>query len=224
MTNYIPRLYKFLDRLAANNDRTWFEAHRAEYQELRDLWLADLDRLIALMAEYEPDLATQTARSCAYRIYRDTRFSNDKTPYKTFFSASLTPGGRKSPYAGYYVEIGIPNYYDQGLYGGLWCPEPRILNKMRHAIVDNIEEWDEICTSPEMLRDFPDWCCTTLKTAPKGWPKDHPQIEYLRMTNYGRFRRCSREFFSDPDWPERAADLFRALAPFIRFLNYTIDE
>ncbi len=221
---YTNRLYKFLDGLKHNNDRAWFEAHRAEYEELRALWLADLDRLISLMSQYEPELRTQTARSCAYRIYRDTRFSSDKTPYKTFFSASICPHGRKSPYAGYYIELGIPTFFDQGLYGGLWCPDSRLLAKMRHAIVDNIEEWEEIINSPQMQRDFPDWCCSTLKTAPKGWPKDHPQIQYLRMTNYGRFHPCSREFYSDPQWPERAAELFHSLSPFIRFLNYTIDE
>ena len=224
MQYYIKQLYSFLDSLKKNNNREWFEAHRADYEQLRKLWLDDLDRLIGFMSEFDPRLATLTARSCAYRIYRDTRFSNDKTPSKTFFSASITPGGRKSPYAGYYIEIGNPTSYDQGLYGGLWCPEPRMLAKIRHAIVDNIEEWEEIINNPTLQRAFPDWCCSTLKTAPKGWPKDHPQIEFLRMTNYGRVRPCTREFYLDPAWPERAAELFQALSPFINFLNYTIDE
>lgn len=224
MEYYIKSLYDFLDRLSANNNRPWFEDHRSEYDTLRQHWLADLDRMISLMARWDPELASQTARSCAYRIYRDTRFSKDKTPYKTLFSASVARGGRKSPYAGYYIEIGNAQNYDQGLYGGLWCPSPEILRKMRHAIVDNIEEWEEIVNSPTMLRDFPQWCVTSLKTIPKGWDRDHPQREYLRMTNYGRFHPCTRDFFMDPAWPEHAAELFHSLSPLIRFLNYTIDE
>lgn len=224
MTYYIDRLYDFIDRLSENNNRPWFEAHRAEYDELRGLWLEDLDRMIALMIEWDPELAGQTARSSAYRFHRDTRFSNDKTPYKTFFSASVAHGGRKSPYAGYYIEIGRAQSYDQGLYGGLWCPSADILRKMRHAIVDNIEEWEEIVNAPEMEKAYPGWCVNQLKTIPKGWDRNHPQRDYLRMTNYGKFHPCTREYFKDPSWPERSAELFRLLYPFIRFLNYTIDE
>ncbi|MCM1293575.1 MAG: DUF2461 domain-containing protein [Bacteroides sp.] len=221
---YVERLYKWFDQLAANNNRPWFEAHRTEYETLRASWLEDLDRMIALMAQFDPTVANQTGKSAAYRIYRDTRFSKDKTPYKTHFSASVCQGGRKSRYAGYYIELGIARTYDQGLYGGLWCVEPQLLRKMRNAIVDNIEEWEEIVNSPQMMQNFPQWCCSTLKTIPKGWDRNHPQAEYLRMTNYGRFRPCDRQWFLDPAWPEKSAEAYSTLYPFIRFLNYTIDE
>lgn len=221
---YTHRLYQFLDTLAANNNRAWFAIHKEEYLELRQLWLADLDRLIAAMTPWWPELAGQTAGDSAYRIYRDTRFSLDKTPYKTFFSASISPWGRKSDRAGFYVELGNARYYDQGLYGGLWAIPSPLLRKLRHAIVDNIEEWESIVLSPNMQNDFPDWCSETLKTIPKGWERNHPQAQYLRMTNYGKWRPCDRNFFLDPMWPERAADLLHTLKPFIDFLNYSIDE
>lgn len=221
---YIEELYDFFDRLQTNNNRQWFESNRPLYERLRALWLDDIDRMIRLMAEWDPSLAAQTARSSAYRIYRDTRFSHDKTPYKTFFSAAVCRGGRKSSYAGYYIEIGNAVSYAQGLYAGLWCPDSAILKKMRHAIVDNIEEWNDIVNAPAMQRDFPGWCSSTLKTIPKGWDRNHPQAEYLRMTDYGKFRLLDRAFFLDPSWPERAAALFSTLAPFVAFLNYSIDE
>ncbi|MBD5254659.1 MAG: DUF2461 domain-containing protein [Barnesiella sp.] len=224
MSYYIKSLYNFLDSLSANNNREWFEQHRSEYETLRALWLEDIDRLISNMSQWDPDLASQTARSSAYRIYRDTRFSKDKTPYKTFFSASIARGGRKSPYAGFYIEIGNAQFYDQGLYGGLWCPSAELLRKMRHAIVDNIEEWEEIVNEPRLIDQFPGWCVNRLKTIPKGWDRNHPQREYLRMTNYGKFHPCTRQFYLDPAWPERSAELFHILDPLIRFLNYTIDE
>lgn len=221
---YTAELYDFLDELKENNNRQWFEQHRQEYERLRALWLDDLDRMIGFMSRRDSDLATQTARGCAYRIYRDTRFSKDKTPYKTFFSASICRGGRKSPYAGYYIELGNANIYGQGLYGGIWCPEPAILRKLRHAIVDNIEEWEEMVNSPEMMRQWPGWCSNTLKTMPKGWDRDHPQAEYLRMTNYGKFISCPRSFFLSPDWPEQAAEKFATISPLVNFINYSIDE
>lgn len=221
---YIQELYDFFDQLSENNNRQWFADHRDTYERLRSLWLADIDRMIAAMSQWDPRLASQTARSSAYRIYRDTRFSNDKTPYKTHFSASVSPWGRKSMHAGYYIETGIARTYDQGLYGGIWCLESPMLKKMRHAIVDNIEEWEEIVTAPEMEREFPGWCSSAIKTIPKGWDRNHPQAKYLRMTNYGKFRPCSRDFFLDPDWPERAAALFRLLQPFVDFINYSLDE
>lgn len=222
--SYIPELYDFFTQLSQNNDRQWFAANRDRYQRLRELWLADIDRLISAMAGWDPQLASLTARSCAYRFNRDTRFSLDKSPYKTFFSAAISPWGKKSMHAGYYIEIGIPTSYDQGLYGGMWCLDSPALKKLRHAIVDNIEEWEEIISAPDMQRDFPGWCSNTLKTIPKGWDRNHPQAEYLRMTNYGKFHPCTRDFYLNPDWPQLAADLFHTLRPFIDFLNYSLDE
>lgn len=221
--SYIPELYDFLGQLALNNNRPWFAAHRAEYDRLRELWLADLDRLIAEMCRWCPQLAHQTARSAVYRIYRDTRFSPDKTPFKTYFSAVISPYGRKSDHAGFYIQIGV-DQHQSGLYGGLWCPQAPVLAKLRHAIVDNIEEFTAITDAPELEREFPGWLGDKLKTIPKGWEKDHPQAEFLRLKEYGRFHPCTPEFFADPDWYIHASELFRILAPLVDFLNYSIDE
>lgn len=219
---YMPRLFAFLDKLAANNNREWFQAHRAEYDELRELWLADIQRLIDSMTAWDPSLAGMTAKRCAYRIYRDTRFSPDKTPFKTFFSAAISPAGRSTERACYYLQTGVTDY--NGFFGGIWCPAPEVLKKLRRAIVDNIEEWDEITGNPELQRHFAIFSSSSLKTVPKGWPKDHPQARWLRMKDYGLDAQVSREFFLTPDWPERASRLLRLTKPFNDFLNYSIDE
>lgn len=221
---YISRLYDFFDELAVNNDREWFAANRERYEELRTLWLADIDRMIRLMGHWQPGLDNVTARQSAYRIYRDTRFSANKLPYKTHFSASVSPYGRKAMRAGYYIETGIAQSYDQGLYGGIWQLDPPMLKKVRHAIVDNIEEWEEIVNDPKLLKLYPDWCSTSLKTIPKGWDRNHPQAFYLRMTNYGKFLPCPRDYFLDPQWPERSAENFSLLKPMVDFINYSIEE
>ena len=222
MSYYVNRLYDFLKRLAANNNREWFAAHKAEYEELRALWLNDLDRMIAAMSAWCPEVASIPAKRAAYRIYRDTRFSPDKTPFKLYFSASVDPLGRGTEHAGYYLQMGVDGV--NGLFGGLWCPPAPVLRKLRHAIVDNIEEWEEINADPELNRHFKIWCSSALKTIPKGWPKDHPQAHWLRMRDYGRDAEVGEDFFLDPAWPEKAAELFRLVKPFNDFLNYSIDE
>ena len=218
---YMSSLFDFLGRLRVNNNREWFNAHKNEYLELRQMWLADLQRLINAMAEWQPEMRSMTADRLAYRIYRDTRFSLDKTPYKDYFSALMSPYGRNHHRAAYYLHMGGE---DTGLHAGLWCPETDVLKKMRHAIVDNIEEFEEIISDPRFCRDWPNWWGTPLKTAPKGWPKDHPQIELLRLREYGRSHLVGEDFFLDPEWPENAADLFREAKPLVDFLNYSMDE
>ena len=95
---------------------------------------------------------------------------------------------------------------------------------VREAIIDNIEEFDGILSDPALVRDFPGWCGRSLKTMPQGWPKDHPRAELLRLLEYGKFHTVDRGFFTDPAWPERAAELFRPAKAFNDFINYSIDE
>ncbi len=224
MDYYIPQLFDFLRRLSANNNREWFAANKDEFDRLRALWLDDLQHLIDCMGMWEPRLKGRTAKECAYRIYRDTRFSLDKTPYKVYFSASMNPYGKNAHRPGYYLQMDIRSG-ETGLYGGIWQPEAQVLRKLRNAIVDNIEEWEEITDTKAINRYFPGWISSeTLKSAPKGWPKDHPQIELLRLKDYGKFCSLDENFFNDPLWYEKASDRFRLLKPFIDFLNYSIDE
>lgn len=226
-TYYTIRLFEFLRKVARNNNRDWFHAHKNEYDELRALWMEDLDRLLALMTAWEPRLTSQSAKSCAYRFYRDTRFSQDKSPYKTFFSAAISPWGKKIPRAGYYLHMGIDEenlWGGSGLYGGLWCPDAAMLRKMRNAIVDNIEEFEGIINNRELLRFYPDWIGDKLKKVPAGWDRDHPQAELLKLKEYGRLHSCKEKFFTDPSWVEIAAARFCLLKPLIDFINYSIDE
>lgn len=222
--SYIDELFDFLEELQANNNRPWFAANRDRYEALRAAWLCDIDKMIGAMTQWEPRLSGQSARSCAYRVYRDTRFSKDKTPYKPYFSAAISPWGRKAERAGFYIQTGLPGYVDNGLYAGIWCPGPAVLSKLRHAIVDNIEEFSEILTSPQFKSSWSEWVGDTLKTIPKGWERNHPCAELLRRKDYGKQLRCGKKFFQNPDWPEVAAEEFHKAQRFVEFLNYSIDE
>lgn len=215
------QLFDFLTRLAENNDRTWFAANRAEYDSLRADWLTKIQRIINALAVNDPTLRGVQASDCAYRIYRDTRFSHDKTPYKTYFSALISPTGRHCDRACYYVHIGAD---ECAVYGGVWCPETPILKKLRRAIIDNIEEFREITEASEVEALYPGWYGRKLKTAPKGYDRDHPDIDLLRLTEFGKEHRLDRDFFDDPEWPEKIAAMLQVLKPMNDFLNYSIDE
>lgn len=213
----------FLKELAANNDRAWFQAHKAEYDRVRAGWLDDVNRFIAECSRWEPAYGRFDASQAVYRIYRDTRFSTDKTPFKTYMSASLTPRGRKAPMAGVYISAGVAPHMN-ALCGGLWQPDAAALRKMRHAIVDNIEEWEAIVDEPMLKKLYPRWCGRSLKTIPKGWDRNHPQAHYLRLLDYGREFTVEPDFWDDPNWPARAALILKPLKPLLDFINYSLFE
>ena len=99
-----------------------------------------------------------------------------------------------------------------------------MLKKLRKAIIDNVDEFRGIVEDPQILRHFPGWYGRQLKTAPKGYDRDHPDIDLLRLTEYGKEHRLDRKFFDSPDWPEKTAAMLQVLKPMNDFLNYSIDE
>lgn len=218
-------LYTFLEGIAKNNNRAWMDEHRAEYDDLRRQWYDELQQLIDAMSEWLPGMKGMTPSNVSYRFNRDTRFSPDKSPYKIFFSAALTPYGKKTHMGTYYLQLDCRGE-ENGLYAGVWCPEPAVLKKLRNAIVDNLEEFEEIIHRPAITEGWPGWVTSSgvLKTAPKGWPTDHPQIELLRLRDFGKFHRCDRKFFEDPSWPQRASERFHDISPLVDFFNYSIEE
>ncbi|MCM1067592.1 MAG: DUF2461 domain-containing protein [Muribaculaceae bacterium] len=214
-------LYAFLDELAANNDRTWFAANKARYDLLRAWWIEQVQKLINEMARFDSSLVHVEAKDCLYRIYRDTRFSPDKTPYKTYFSALISPTGRQCERACYYFHQGVD---ESALYSGVWCPPAPMLKKLRKAIIDNVDEFRSIVETPEVEKHFPGWYGHQLKTAPKGYDRNHPDIDLLRLTEYGKGCQLPRSFFEKEGWQKKAASLYALLKPMNDFLNYSIDE
>lgn len=214
-------LYAFFGEVAANNNREWFAANKGRYEVLRSWWTEQLQILIDEMSRFEPSLAHVEAKSCLYRFYRDTRFSNDKSPYKTYFSALISPTGRQCERACYYFHQGADETL---IYGGLWCPQGAMMRKVRKAIIDNVDEFRSITETKDIERDFPGWYGPKLKTAPKGYDRNHPDIDLLRLTEYGKVHCFSQELFNRPDWQKIVAAMLAELKPMIDFLNYSIDE
>ena len=121
---------RFLARIAVHNDREWMAAHRAEYDEARAAFEDLTADLIRALAEVDPAVAPLTVRDCTYRIYRDTRFSPDKSPYKRHMGAYVNPRGKKSPHGGYYLHL-QPGACE--IAGGAYCLEPKLLRAVRES-------------------------------------------------------------------------------------------
>lgn len=216
---YMAHLFDFLKRLEFNNNREWFQANKSEFDELRGLWMKDVERLIGRMSVYDESLNGVDVKDCVYRIYRDIRFSPNKLPYKTYFSAVIAQGGRKTPKGCCYLHV-QPG--DSGLHGGIWCPEMPLLTKLRHEVDDNIEEFLDIINASEFKKRY-HMTGESLKTMPKGFPKDLPHGEYVKFKEYLVSMPVKDYYFMQRDWVEKVAEDFRFLKPFNDFLNYVFD-
>lgn len=221
-----PNIFDFFSRLEQNNNRPWFQEHKAEYDAIRAQWIAGMARIIQTVSQHWPEVKYLDPARCTYRIYRDVRFSNNKTPYKTHISSSVYNPSLKGMHTGLYIEAGTGNGDPgTGVYAGIWCPESDVLKKLRKAIADNAEEFLDIVNEPEFVRVYGrQWLGDKLKTAPKGYEKDHPMIEYLRLKDIGKFAPLPRQVFDRDDWPEVVAQAAIPAIPLIKFLDYSITE
>ena len=216
-------IFDFLRKLRDNNDREWFNAHKPEYLELKDRFEKWVSELIERTADFDEEVRGLAAKDCVYRIYRDTRFSPDKTPYKTHFGAYIaSPGGRNSNRAGYYVHLEP----DGSLLGGrLYCPDPALLKRLRQDIYDNIEEFTSILQEKAFVKEFTGIDDTDkLKRVPAPFPADFPQGDLLKYKHYDVVTYKPETFFEGTEAIARVAEVFKKMYTFNRFLNYTVDE
>ena len=221
MTMNTSIIFRFLKELSENNNREWFNEHRQTYAEVQ----AEFQKLLAVIIDrislFDESIRGIAAGDCTYRIYRDTRFSSDKTPYKTHIGGYINAKGKKSDHCGYYIHLEPGNCL---LAGGSLCLPPAVLKAVRQSIYDNIEEYRSIVEDPAFKRFYPVVGENFLKTAPKGFPKDFKYIDYLKCKEFVCSYQVPDEFFTAPDLLDRTEEAFRQFKRFSDFLNYTIDD
>ena len=215
----ISEVMAFLRQLAINNERPWFKAHKEQYDALRGPWEQDMERLIGLVADFDPQARGLTVKDSVYRIYRDIRFSHDKRPYKTYFSGVIGKGGRHTVQSCYYVHMGVE---EMMLCGGIWWPEKPILDQLRGLIDAEPDEFLSIVNNPAIKSRYR-WMSQSLKSMPKGYPKDHPLAEYIKMKEYLLVMNVDLDYFDCEDWVERVASDLQPLKPLHDFLNYVFE-
>lgn len=222
----MKEIISFLRDLSCNNNKEWFTANKDRYQKIQGKWYDFCQELIREVGQYDENIAKLTLKDCTYRIYRDTRFSNDKRPYKTHFGVFLAPGGKKSMHAGYYFHVGTSGEggYPVGhmLAVGNYCYDPKAVKILREDISYG---WEEFKTQVLDVADpaFYPSMEDALKRVPKEYPADAPYANYMRMKSYGLTMDIDDRFITAPDLVKRVAALFRTTKPFIDYINRAVD-
>ena len=217
--NFTKQL-EFLSALSVNNNREWFLNEQNTYLECRKQFTEFISRLIAGIGSFDNTVAGLETKNCIFRINRDLRFSKDKTPYKTNFSAYLANGGKKSPKAGYYFHLEPGKSF---IAGGIWMPAGDTLLKIRQEIDYNQEEFNELIHSDTFIRYFGSLDGERLKSAPRGYSSDHPLVDILRLKSFLMTAKLPDKKLQDVKEKE-LFELFEAMSPVNQFINRVFDD
>jgi len=219
----IAGILSFLSDLKENNNREWFAENKHRYDETRADFEEISQLLINEVARFDEDIKHISVKDCVFRIYRDTRFSQDKTPYKTHYGVFIAAGGgRKSVRGGYYLHFEPGKSF---VAVGVWCPPPDVLKALRQSIYDNIDELKKITNEAGFKSYFKGFYDEEkLKTAPKGFPKDFPDIDLLKLKHYMVEFTLPESLLSDKDFIVELALILKTAQPLNAFLNFTVDE
>ena len=215
MAKIAQQTLSFLRQLARNNDKAWFDDHRADYEAARgnviDFANALLDRLRATDA-----LETENGRRSLFRINRDVRFSKDKSPYKTNIAGHFVRDGRYRR-GGYYFSIQPGGQTMVG--GGFYGIERHDLDRLRQELAVDAQPLREIMADPDFKRVLGELRGDQLKTAPRGYPKDHENVDLLRYKQFYGMVEFPDAEVTRADFLDRATEIHLALRPFFDYFS-----
>lgn len=210
----LQRVWNFLVELSEHNNKPWFDAHKSMYQDA----LADAqvfsEALITGISKFDKSVSGLTVKDCTYRIYRDLRFSLDKTPYKTHWGVYVCPQGKKSGNAGYYVHI-EPGATSM-LVSGLYMPSPESLKSVREEIMCNGSYFDAAVKASQGFSL--DWN-SALKRIPRGWNAEDEYSEYYKLKDFSLIKPVTRENILNDSFLEYAIAEFEKTYEFNVILN-----
>ncbi|KAA9042084.1 DUF2461 domain-containing protein [Ginsengibacter hankyongi] len=214
----------FLKELKKNNNKTWFDDHKAKYLSAKIDFENFVRELIVKISAFDDDIKELQPKNCTFRINRDIRFSKDKTPYKTNMGASFNRGGKKSIFAGYYFHLEPGGKSFAG--GGLWMPEPIALKKLRQEIDYCFPEFKKIITSSSFKKQYPGLEMDQkqmLVNVPKGYDKENPAAAFLKLKSFVATKDIRDTLLSNKDLVKEAEQAFRALMPLVKFINRSME-
>lgn len=218
MTTIKKSTLDFLDSLKDNNNRDWFIKNKPAYIDAKDNFESFVQDIINNIIDFEPILKGLEVKSCVYRINRDIRFSNDKSPYKSHLGAFIVRGGKKNgdKFAGYYVHIEPEKSI---IAGGAYMPPAPWLSAIREKIDEEPDEFVKIINSKDFVKYFGKIEGEKLKKAPKGYPSDHPNIELLKFKSYLIVNEVNDGFVLSQNYFDHVLKVLKAMKPFNDFLN-----
>ena len=217
-----PEGITFLRNLARHNDREWFTPRKAIFEaELKEPMLAIIRKITDAMIDFAPH-HVRPAEKSLFRIYRDTRFSNDKRPYKTHIAAWWAHQGLdKTSGAGYYFHVSAQEVV---IAAGAYMPEKDQLSAIRHWLLDNHHGFRKVLQSPATKKAFTEFEGNALTRPPKGFPADHPAMDLVRCRQWGLSATMPAETALDPRISGIVARHFKLAAPVVDALNTPIAD
>ncbi len=212
----MEKIVNFLNELKINNNRDWFNDNKSIFKSHQNDFENFVNKLIVGIKDFDNEIGLLNPKDCIFRIYKDTRFSKDKTPYKTNFGAYISKGGRKSPNAGYYIHI-EPNESFAG--GGIYNPQPPVLKAIRTDIFEDSQQLKDIIEEKHFKEIFSEIYGEKLKTAPRGFPKDYKDIDLLRFKSYAVIHKfIDKDVISD-NFTTKALDIFKLQKKYNDYFN-----
>jgi uncharacterized protein (TIGR02453 family) len=218
----IQNIFDFYSAIKENNHREWFNANRKWYEQVKKETEALADKLIPAIQSFDPSIGPLTHKDCIFRINRDTRFSPDKTPYKTQTGTFFARGGKKSIHAGYYLHL-EPGASFIG--GGIYMPGPDVLKAIRQEIFYNYASFAAILDNSHFkkyyqgLSDF-----GRTARPPKGYDASFEGIEILKNKSFVVGHSVTDAAASSADFFEYITEAFKAMQPLCAYLNGPVDD
>ena len=207
----------FLKKLDKNNNREWFQANKKAFDAAQDNLTAFTDYLIGEAGKFDDAVAALDPKSCVFRIYRDVRFSKDKSPYKTNLGAYISPGGRKSMQPGYYFHLQPGKSF---VAGGKHIPDGPETLKIRNAIANNTDEFLKIVSKKSFRDIFGEMRGDKLKSTPKGFEPGHKALEYLKLKEFMAFTELHDDkFLISAEFPKYLVKTMKEMYPLVGFLR-----
>jgi uncharacterized protein (TIGR02453 family) len=215
-----PAAFTFLRNLAKHNDRDWFQPRKAEFEaELREPMLAIVRKVTDAMTGFAPAFVRPAEKSL-FRIYRDTRFSKDKRPYKTHVAAWWSHQGlAKTSGAGYYFHVSAKEVV---IAAGSYMPEKDQLAQIRHWLLDHHKEFRKLLQNPTVRHTFKEFEGNALTRPPKGFPAEHPGMDLIRCKQWGLAATLPAQTALKSDFAATIIRHFKIAAPLVDALNTPI--
>jgi uncharacterized protein (TIGR02453 family) len=211
-----PKVFDFLKKITTNNNREWFSENKSLYTDSQENIVAFLEDLLTEMSGFDEELGKIDAKKSLFRIYRDTRFSKDKIPYKTNFGASLGMG-KGSQKGGYYLHLEPGKSF---IAGGIYMPESSVLKELRKEISLYGEDFLTILNNKDFKKYFPELDQDDkLKKIPQGFEKEDPMGEYLKLKNFIVVYYLKDEEILDKNAVKNLTKVFKLMKPLNDFLN-----
>jgi uncharacterized protein (TIGR02453 family) len=210
---------QFLDDLKANNNRDWFLENKKRYEAFKKDYQQLVADLLDAMKPLDPSLEMLEVKNCTFRINRDIRFSKDKTPYKSHLGIWLSSGAKGLNRSGYYIHLEKGASF---IAGGLYCPESEDLKKMRKEIAFFYEDLEAILAEKDFKSEFGDFDRNekdTLKNPPRGYDKEHPAIELLKLKSFEASQKIDFSAASKKDFVAVMSQKLIALKPLNDYIN-----